>query len=178
MKQITKVTPRRLHQNTDSTDKFKNLLYKPNSKKKMSQKKSNRFLKLKKKIDIVSLQMKNGDYNSVSKSRSYRKRYGSKEYGAKYKTSMSKYNFNSMKEKEFKLSWDFKLKKGMSYYNIDKKNQDNYFAKECLGAKNQFFFGICDGHGESGHKVSKFLVDHLPDNFERLLRSQKLNEKK
>ena len=45
-----------------------------------------------------------------------------------------------------------------------KINQDNFFIeKNFLNEKNQFFIGICDGHGEQGHLISSYISKCLPN---------------
>ena len=52
-------------------------------------------------------------------------------------------------------------------YNISKEqkiNQDNFFIKKnFLDEKEQFFLGVCDGHGESGHLISSYISKCLPN---------------
>lgn len=40
--------------------------------------------------------------------------------------------------------------------------QDAYVVREYLGGKNVCFFGVFDGHGQDGAKVSNQLVTTLP----------------
>lgn len=48
-----------------------------------------------------------------------------------------------------------------------KTNQDNYFNYNIKSNLDDLVFvGVCDGHGENGHYVSKYLIDHLPLDFE------------
>ena len=52
---------------------------------------------------------------------------------------------------------------GYSSPNVAKINQDNYFIiKEFMNDKEQFFMGICDGHGSYGHLISKYICNNLP----------------
>ena len=45
-----------------------------------------------------------------------------------------------------------------------KINQDNFFIeKNFLDEKNQFFIGVCDGHGEQGHLISSYISKCLPN---------------
>ena len=45
-----------------------------------------------------------------------------------------------------------------------KINQDNFFIeKNFLDEKDQFFIGICDGHGEQGHLISSYISKCLPN---------------
>ena len=47
----------------------------------------------------------------------------------------------------------------------EKINQDNYFNYK-INADDLVFVGVCDGHGENGHHVSDFLINHLPQDFQ------------
>jgi serine/threonine protein phosphatase PrpC len=40
--------------------------------------------------------------------------------------------------------------------------QDGYIVKEFLGGKRNCFFGVFDGHGSDGAKVSSHLVSAMP----------------
>ena len=47
---------------------------------------------------------------------------------------------------------------------IVKTNQDAYFIKDnFLKNNNNFFLGVCDGHGERGELVSRYVVNKLPE---------------
>ena len=47
--------------------------------------------------------------------------------------------------------------------SISKINQDNYFIlKDFMNISEQFFMGICDGHGSYGHLISKYICNNLP----------------
>ena len=53
---------------------------------------------------------------------------------------------------------------GYSSPGISKINQDNYFIlKEFMNKAEQFFIGICDGHGSYGHIISKYICNNLPN---------------
>ena len=61
-------------------------------------------------------------------------------------------------------------KPGCSGPGIVKTNQDNYFIKfNFLNNENYYFLGICDGHGEDGHQVSKLVSKNLPSYITSLL---------
>ena len=49
-------------------------------------------------------------------------------------------------------------------YGNPKINQDNYFNYN-IRADDLVFVGVCDGHGENGHYVSEYLINHLPQDF-------------
>ena len=59
-------------------------------------------------------------------------------------------------------------KAGEVVFGETKTNQDNYFNSS-LGDDLRFI-GVCDGHGEHGHHVSKFLREYLPKELEKDLK--------
>lgn len=51
-----------------------------------------------------------------------------------------------------------------------KTNQDSCFCFDAFGPSSLFqLYGVCDGHGPSGHNVSQFVRDQLPQFLEQLL---------
>ena len=55
-------------------------------------------------------------------------------------------------------------KPGCSGPGVVKTNQDAYFVKDnFLKNNNNFFLGVCDGHGERGELVSRYVVNKLPE---------------
>ena len=46
-----------------------------------------------------------------------------------------------------------------------KINQDNFFNYN-INSDDLVFVGVCDGHGENGHHVSEYLINHLPSDFQ------------
>ena len=44
-----------------------------------------------------------------------------------------------------------------------KTNQDNYFGI-VSDDKERYFIGVCDGHGQKGHVVSKYVVNYIENN--------------
>lgn len=53
---------------------------------------------------------------------------------------------------------------GYSQPNVQKVNQDNFFIeKSIFNDPEQFFVGVCDGHGLYGHLCSDFISSNLPD---------------
>ena len=53
---------------------------------------------------------------------------------------------------------------GYSSPGVQKINQDNFFIiKEFLGDEEQFFLGVCDGHGTHGHLVSEYISKMIPN---------------
>ena len=60
---------------------------------------------------------------------------------------------------------------GYSGPGIVKYNQDNFFVYKNLNDENNvLFIGVCDGHGLLGHDVSKYLINHLPENLNKALK--------
>ena len=60
---------------------------------------------------------------------------------------------------------------GYSGPGVLKYNQDNFFIYKNLNDENGvLFIGVCDGHGLFGHDVSKYLINHLPQNLNRALK--------
>ena len=47
--------------------------------------------------------------------------------------------------------------------NITKINQDSFLIKENIFNENYYLFGVFDGHGTHGHKISKFSADFIND---------------
>ena len=53
---------------------------------------------------------------------------------------------------------------GYNSQGVQKINQDNLFIKKnFLDEKDQFFIGVCDGHGDYGHSVSSYISKCLPN---------------
>ena len=68
---------------------------------------------------------------------------------------------------EFKYKSIYKIgvicEAGEVVFGEKKTNQDNYFNS--LIKDDLRFIGVCDGHGEFGHHVSKYLRNNLPNQF-------------
>jgi serine/threonine protein phosphatase PrpC len=58
-----------------------------------------------------------------------------------------------------------------------KINQDNYFNYK-INTDDLVFMGVCDGHGENGHYVSEYLINHLPQDFNEAYIDLQQKEKK
>jgi len=57
-------------------------------------------------------------------------------------------------------------KKGFAGKNQKKINQDTFFVKKNFPlCDNSMFIGVCDGHGVTGHEVSKYLKENLPESL-------------
>jgi serine/threonine protein phosphatase PrpC len=81
-------------------------------------------------------------------------------------TSITKENTISIKDNIIKkiMKIDSCTIAGYSSPGIQKINQDNFFIiKEFLDEQEQFFLGVCDGHGTNGHLVSEYITKTLPD---------------
>ena len=62
-------------------------------------------------------------------------------------------------------------------YGKSKINQDNYFNYK-INQDDLLFIGVCDGHGENGHYISEYLINHLPQDFQEAYFNLKQKEKK
>ena len=110
-----------------------------------------------KKTRIISQKIKNG--NKVSSKLSLTPAI--KDYSSIQKMSLN----DSSKIKAIKkiIKIDSCTVPGYSIPGVPKINQDNYFIiKEFLNNKEQFFIGLCDGHGSYGHLISKYIYNILP----------------
>ena len=68
-------------------------------------------------------------------------------------------------------------KPGCSGPGIVKTNQDAFFIKEkFLDNENNFFFGICDGHGEKGQIISQYVSEKLPEYINNIKHDNITNE--
>ena len=54
-------------------------------------------------------------------------------------------------------------KPGCSGPGIVKTNQDSYFIKENFLKNNNYLLGVCDGHGEKGEIISRYVSNKLPE---------------
>ena len=53
---------------------------------------------------------------------------------------------------------------GQSSPGVQKLNQDKFFIKkDFLDEPEQFFIGVCDGHGMHGHYISEYVSKYLPE---------------
>ena len=60
-------------------------------------------------------------------------------------------------------------KAGCSGPGIVKTNQDSFFIIDnFLGNENDFFLGVCDGHGDCGESLSNFVSEKLPNYLKSL----------
>ena len=62
-------------------------------------------------------------------------------------------------------------------YGNPKINQDNYFNYK-INTDDLVFVGVCDGHGENGHYVSEYLINHLPQDFNEAYNDLQQKEQK
>lgn len=69
-------------------------------------------------------------------------------------------------------------KKGFWQPGIEKQNQDSYFIfKNINNTQNNFFLGVCDGHGKFGKEVSSYISQNLPINLNKKILDIKTNFK-
>ena len=55
-------------------------------------------------------------------------------------------------------------KKGFAGPGVKKTNQDNFFIyKNFLESPDNVFLGVCDGHGERGEMISRYVSTKLPE---------------
>ena len=66
-------------------------------------------------------------------------------------------------------------KPGETIHGKSKVNQDNFFCCDLI--ENYKFIGVCDGHGEYGHRVSEFIKNNLPNELNNQLKKIYLYEK-
>ena len=58
-----------------------------------------------------------------------------------------------------------------------KLNQDKFFIKkEFLEQPEQFFIGVCDGHGMFGHFVSEYVIKFLPEKINSISTDESIKE--
>eukprot|EP00808_Paulinella_micropora_P025441 g31568.t1 len=69
-------------------------------------------------------------------------------------------------------SFAIRSKKGF-IPKLEKPNQDRAVWRGDLGGNpNNLLFGVFDGHGSEGHKISSWLIDHLPKRFDEVWRDR------
>ena len=80
-------------------------------------------------------------------------------------------------EKKIKIKNIFSLtKKGFYHPGNEKQNQDNYFIiKDINNELNNYFIGVCDGHGKYGEEVSSFISLNLPENLKKNILNSKID---
>ena len=95
------------------------------------------------------------------------------------KRANSIFNFKreSELEKKIKIKNIFSLtKKGFYHPGNEKPNQDNYFIiKDINNELNNYFIGVCDGHGKYGEEVSSFISLNLSENLKKNILNSKID---
>ena len=82
--------------------------------------------------------------------------------GKTYKKEIELFINNQIVKKTIKINSCTKA--GCSAPGVVKTNQDAYFIKEnFLKNNNNIFLGVCDGHGERGEMVSRYVSSKLPE---------------
>lgn len=86
-------------------------------------------------------------------------------------------------EEEERGSLDFlfacRSRAGFSLDQPKKSNQDAFFARpNCVAGEEVSMFGVCDGHGAHGHRISAFIANNLPVLLEERLLSEFRSKKK
>ena len=70
---------------------------------------------------------------------------------------------------DFVWNYAFKTRTGFIPQKEDKQNQDQYMiVQDFANIKNNWLFGVCDGHGINGHFASDHVKQYLPTNIELL----------
>ena len=90
---------------------------------------------------------------------------------AKYmkQKNLSKINHKKISSEIIKIKNIFSLtKKGFWQPETEKPNQDNFFIfKNITSESNNYFIGVCDGHGKYGKEISSFISINLPLNLKQ-----------
>lgn len=89
-------------------------------------------------------------------------------------TTQDHFNFNSTPHAivdhglpDVIAKYAFKSRGGYIPNKPSKTNQDTYFIVKNFGQiKNNYFLGVCDGHGINGHHASDHVKKNLPSNIE------------
>ena len=69
-------------------------------------------------------------------------------------------------------------KKGFWQPGTEKQNQDSYFIfKNINNTQNNFFLGVCDGHGKFGKEISSYISQNLANNLNKKILELKTNFK-
>ena len=91
--------------------------------------------------------------------------------------NLAKINHQKIYEEIIKIKNIFSLsKKGFWQPGIEKPNQDNYFIfKNITNESNNYFIGVCDGHGKYGQEISSFISINLPLNLKQNFIDNKIN---
>ena len=82
-----------------------------------------------------------------------------------YKNKKSNKNENEIRKKIEKM--EIISKAGENIFGQIKTNQDNYFCNDLIN--DYKIIGVCDGHGDHGHKVSEFIKNYLPKELNKQL---------
>ena len=83
--------------------------------------------------------------------------------------NLSKINHKKISSEIIKIKNIFSLtKKGFWQPETEKPNQDNFFIfKNITSESNNYFIGVCDGHGKYGKEISSFISINLPLNLKQ-----------
>ena len=106
---------------------------------------------------------------------------GNTEYLKNYETGEVRKGTIELKIKNKNVIKNIKIcsctKPGCSGPGIVKTNQDSFFIKEkFLEDENNFFLGVCDGHGEKGHIISQYVSEKLPEYIKTINNDSIINE--
>ena len=145
---------------------FKDILISPKNVKKINNKNKYEI----KKSDLWNINI-NLDKNSKLKIAKIMKQ--------KSHNNTNTLNFKKESESEIniKVKNIFSIsKKGFYHPGNEKPNQDNYFIiKNINNEANNYFIGVCDGHGKYGEQVSSFISLNLPQNLKNNILNSKID---
>ena len=148
---------------------------KENNKKDISfdigKKKNESFSK--KKLSYVSKSKEKKINSNLRKNNSYQPNIRKKKLVNKVSDENINISTNKVKRHSTKCNYKYTsiykigiiCEAGEAVFGEKKTNQDDYFNS--LINNDMRFIGVCDGHGEHGHHVSKYLRENLPKELEK-----------
>ena len=175
-----------LRYNTINNDHYNNFNFNNHHKSKNSNENTHKKKKISSKMKL-SHNSKNVETNNnyhqnidipLTKRNSCKPYINNKEKNKSISDNHGNMSSSTNRVKKFLTKYNFKYKSiyeigvickaGEVVFGETKTNQDNYFNYS-LGDDLRFI-GVCDGHGEHGHHVSKFLRKYLPSELEKELK--------
>ena len=127
----------------------------------------------KKKLSYVSKSKEKKIKSNLKKNNSYQPNIKKKKLADKVSDETINLSTNKVKRHSTKCNFKYKsiykigvvCEAGEVVFGEKKTNQDDYFNS--LINNDMRFIGVCDGHGEHGHHVSKYLRENLPKELEK-----------
>lgn len=91
-------------------------------------------------------------------------RMGTKRHNSVEKLDSA--NLSAYRPMTRRMLFGHRTRRGYNPFDLHKKNQDSYFCKpNFYDRESMHLFGVCDGHGKNGEKVSAFVADRFPLNL-------------